>query len=441
MFIADADDKDSIEMMLADGLIKCLHTACFFTTLKSLSEHLLRKGGDHQCADRNSCPGCLRSDLLMTRYTLPNDRTTKSFVCLHDGCSKEFEDFGLLQKHCKKMHQCRTFASCLNQQRYRTTHFTAAPDDLESIKMLTARGLIQCLHSTCTSYFKNTRSIKKHFRIYHPGHDLSSIFESTLKRKRSMMDGEEEDDEEDDKEDEEEDDEDIDMDQDNGQDGEDDEDVSLILTFPSSPTNHASNVKIKCLHSNCDKSFAMRYQMLHHNRKDHQCTDHQSCQGCMLRRLCAMRNDSASLPKFKCHHDGCPTSLVNYSSLRKHCRFHHRCTKTYAACPNYQTHQKTSFFADPDDTESISMLTARGLFQCPHTSCGHFMATNRAKNHHLAKEHQCPDPASCQGCIDHHPRRWTGAPPNDNKQEGKFKCLHDADCTKSFISSSGMYYH
>ncbi|GAM25968.1 hypothetical protein SAMD00019534_091430 [Acytostelium subglobosum LB1] len=67
------------------------------------------------------------------------------------------------------------------------------------------------------------------------------------------------------------------------------------------------------------------------------------------------------------------------------------------------------------------------------------MATHKAKAHHLAKEHQCPDPASCQGCIDSSQRRPRG-PTNDNQKVGKFKCHHD-DCTKSYINADPLLQH
>ncbi|GAM18114.1 hypothetical protein SAMD00019534_012890 [Acytostelium subglobosum LB1] len=437
MIFADANDKDSIEMMLADGLIKCLHNTCFsfYPSMDLVRQHILRKGGDHQCPDRHSCPGCLRSDILMTRQTLPNTiPTIKSLVCLHDGCSKEYELFGLLHQHCKTAHQCRSYASCLNEQRYRSKSFTAEDDDTESIKMLVAKGYTKCPHSECITYLKKRKTFNNHAKFCHPGDRsrLLSLWPPT-KRKRSTVEDEDQYEEEDeDDEDEEE----VDL---------DDEDVSPISTTLSTNQVPESNDKIKCLHSNCDKLFNARYIMMQHNRKEHQCTDHQNCPGCVFRRLWAPTIGDDPLSRFKCQHEACSSSQRSYRVLRGHCRSEHKCTWRYAACPNYQTHQKTAFFADPDDTESISMLTARGFLQCPHTSCGNFMATRKSRIHHLAKEHQCPDPVSCQGCIDriqHRPRR-SATGPNDNEQEtGQYKCLHDdGDCTKSYITSAGMYLH
>ncbi|GAM25967.1 hypothetical protein SAMD00019534_091420 [Acytostelium subglobosum LB1] len=252
LFVADADDKDSIEMMLADGLLKCFHTTCFnfFTSLKSLCQHMSStRAGDHQCADRNTCPGCQRSDLLMTRQTLPSadHPAIKSYVCLHDGCSKEFDMFRQMLEHCKLQHHCRTYAGCLNQQRYRTVNFKADPDDLESNKMLVVKSLNKCPISTCSSYFKNRDGFRQHFEHCHPGLDLLCMLPQptgqsapTLKRKRSMKEVEEEDEDEDEYE--EEMDIYVDQDDDDGHNEEEDEGVSLDFTSTSSSPTPSNKV-------------------------------------------------------------------------------------------------------------------------------------------------------------------------------------------------------
>ncbi|GAM22255.1 hypothetical protein SAMD00019534_054300 [Acytostelium subglobosum LB1] len=156
-------------------------------------------------------------------------------------------------------------------------HFTASADDLESIKMLTAKGLTKCPHLKSSTGRRD--ALYQHFRRSHPGHDPPSLMPPALKRKQSMVDDDDEDDEDMGS---------SDRDQENEDDAyqeqsdvgqvEDDEDVPINLT---SATNQVpkSNDKFKCLHSNCDKSFTRRFAMLDHNRTDHQCTDQQSCPG------------------------------------------------------------------------------------------------------------------------------------------------------------------
>ncbi|GAM22269.1 hypothetical protein SAMD00019534_054440 [Acytostelium subglobosum LB1] len=85
--------------------------------------------------------------------------------------------------------------------------------------------------------------------------------------------------------------------------------------------------------------------------------------------------------------------------------------------------------ASLDDTESIAMLTARGLVKCPHTTCGYFLTTLIPPPRHLEYKHRCFDPGSCPGCIG----------PIKQDEPKKYECKHE--CTKDYNDKESMFEH
>ncbi|GAM26080.1 hypothetical protein SAMD00019534_092550 [Acytostelium subglobosum LB1] len=292
--------------MLHNGLVKCLHTSCFnfFGSKSGLNAHLKIRGGDHQCADRLACPGCQRSDAVMTMSTtLPDPKEQSSgtanpkLLCKHDGCTLEYRRFTDLHIHCRSIHQCGwTYATCPNDRFHRKRVYTVSPDDTASIEMMLADGLFKCLHTSCL-YFMPTEDAN-HAHQAHVDHHCTDYKTcigclnraNTVRSRKRSLDYTEVDDTDDDKE----------------VDGDDDNAVGTI---------------------------------------------------------------SESTPKLQCLHDDCTAMHNRMINLRNHCASSHECTHTYASCPNERKNRIDFFDTPPEDVESITMMKADGMIKCWHTSC------------------------------------------------------------------------
>ncbi|GAM26007.1 hypothetical protein SAMD00019534_091820 [Acytostelium subglobosum LB1] len=208
LFCPDPDDTASIELMLRDGLVKCLHTSCFnfYGSKEGLTQHLQFKDGDHQCADRLTCPGCLRSDSLMTKATTISDGRRPQTVllyCQHGTCRMEFKSFNEIHMHCRAVHRCTwTYATCPNERSYRKRAFKADAADTASIEMMLADGFIKCPHTSCLHFLETEESLLAHFRkVKHECSDRTTCLGcqprskirsegllSSLKRRRTVLD-------------------------------------------------------------------------------------------------------------------------------------------------------------------------------------------------------------------------------------------------------------
>ncbi|GAM26006.1 hypothetical protein SAMD00019534_091810, partial [Acytostelium subglobosum LB1] len=332
--IAQPDDTASIEMMLANGLIKCWHTSCmyFMSTEDTRYSHL--SNVDHQCTDHETCYGCLiranrrmgpghstsRDDTDCEMEEPDNDgenndndeddeddndgsnnmRVKPRLQCLHDNCTVRHYRVLHLRTHCTTSHGCtHTYASCPNERKRRNSFFETPPEDVDSIAMMKADGMAKCWHTSCNKWFRSMVTVKEHMRM-----------------------------------------------------------------------------------------------------KEHQCKDSETCAGCN------QTTDDITLPEIrfnkvalKCLHKDCTRTKMSGSlkHLQLHCKGVHRCTLTFASCPNSNTYRRNKFRADPNDAASIKMILAKGLTKCPHKSCGNFFHTLSSKVRHAAKKHQCAQ--DCKACL------------------------------------------
>ncbi|GAM22273.1 hypothetical protein SAMD00019534_054480 [Acytostelium subglobosum LB1] len=76
-FEADPEDFESIEMLLADGRIKCPHTSCnnWYASREGMKSHVRNSKHIHLCLDRQSCEGCQLRGALDVKRSIIATRT------------------------------------------------------------------------------------------------------------------------------------------------------------------------------------------------------------------------------------------------------------------------------------------------------------------------------------------------------------------------------
>ncbi|GAM20579.1 hypothetical protein SAMD00019534_037540 [Acytostelium subglobosum LB1] len=242
-------DTNSAKMIKDDGLIKCIHTKChkWFRTMVNMLNHQKDHRG-RKCDDHPTCKGCQRLAVAMNAANVILPQSTHNISCRHEGCTRMFTTVEYLCNHCRLDHLCSMrYASCPNLWAYRTTRFRAAPEDTESIKMLLAKGLIKCPHTSCDLFMMVSTS-KGHPKIAHPLCDGQAC--DACQRYKRVDNN----------------DDDVDDDDDDEDDYADVEDIIKIII-------------IKCPHNGCLEYFQTMDVMKIHLHQDHQCPANPSCDG------------------------------------------------------------------------------------------------------------------------------------------------------------------